>query len=111
MQAWVLLAIGIANIVFGIKRRAKNLPMTKEYRENIEKKYIINDEAGLRDFEEFVVIFLGLIIVLTSIGMIASDYFEIAESIQISVFLVLASIMVYSYRTIRATFIEKRKKK
>lgn len=110
MQAWVLLAIGIANIVFGIKRRAKNLPMTKEYKDNIELKYIINDEIGLRDFEEFVVIFLGLIIVLTSLGMIAADYFKIAESIQIGVFLVIAAIMVYSYRTIRGTFIEKRKK-
>ena len=110
MKIIVLVAVGLFNIYFGMRRRSKNLPLAEEYKQNILKKYKINNEVGLRDFEEFCVILLGVILLFIAASMYVMDSFNILESTQMTIFIGIAAVAVYSYRTVRGTFITKRKK-
>lgn len=109
MKILALIGIGIANIVFGLKRRNKNLPLTENYKQNIERRYTIRNEMGLRDFEDFTVIFLGIFLVAVGIFMKIMDSFLISETIQIRILLVAIALLTYAYMTIRGTFLEKKK--
>lgn len=108
MQFVLLLIVGVVNLYFGLRRRSKNLPLTQQYKENIEKKYVIRDETGLRDFEEFAVIFLGFIIIVSAFALKVMEYMSVQESLQMKLLIGVAVLMVVAYRIVRNSFLQKK---
>jgi len=110
MRFIVLLIIGILNVYFGMRKRKMNAPLAPQYKKTLEQKYTIKNEMALRDFEEFAVVMLGAIIIIAAIGMKGMEMMQLTESFQLKILLVVAIIAVYSYRTVRGSFLEKKSK-
>lgn len=109
MQFILLIIIGVVNLFFGLKRRSQSLPLTQQYKDNIEKRYTIINEDGLRDFEEFAVIFMGFVIIVSAFILKAMEFMKVQESLQMKLMIGLAVLLVLAYRTVRGTFLQKKR--